>query len=114
MHVNVRMVLKKGDFVNKIEQFYMSMRRQILGFSKCTNNIKVLSELGKTPLRVDIEARLFKCLQRLSFIEIDMYLKPLEMKNWIKKAGFKIQERPFANALNIRKFHRKTLAGVSF
>lgn len=92
MHVNVGMVLKKGDFVNKIEQFYMSMRKQILGFSKCTNNIKVLSELGKTPLRVDIEARLFKYLQRLSFIEINRYVsktfgdEELDKKSWVQNS----------------------------
>ena len=47
MLVNVRVVLKKEVFADKIEQFHTSMRKRILGFKKCTNNIKVLSELEK-------------------------------------------------------------------
>ena len=47
--------IKKEIFANKIEQFYMSMSKKILGVKKFTNNIKVLSELGRTTLKIDIE-----------------------------------------------------------
>ena len=59
--------LKKDVFANKIEQFHMSMCKQILGVYKSTNNIKVLSEIGRTPLRIDIETKMFKYLQRFPF-----------------------------------------------
>ena len=36
----------------------MSMCKKILDFKKCKNDTKVLPELGKTPLKVDIETKM--------------------------------------------------------
>ena len=47
--------MKKDIFENKIEQFHMSMGKQILGVKKFTYNIKVLSGLGRRPLKIDIK-----------------------------------------------------------
>ena len=58
MHVNVDVLSKKKVSANKTESFLMSICKQILGFKKCTNNIKVLSELGRTPLKVDIGTKM--------------------------------------------------------
>ena len=66
--------MKKVIFANKIEQFHMSMCKQILGFKKFINNIKVLSELGRTLLKIDIETKMFKYFQRFPFIETNIYL----------------------------------------
>ena len=66
--------MKKEIFGNKIEQFHMSMCKQILGVKKFTSNIKVLSELGRTPLKIDIETKMFKYFQRFPFIETNRYL----------------------------------------
>ena len=83
--------MKKEIFANKIEQFHMSMCKQILGVKKFTNNIKVLSELGRTPLKIDIETKMFKYFQRFPFTEqIDAYSKPSTKKKLIQKAGFRI------------------------
>ena len=68
------------------------MCKPILGLKKFTNNIKVLSELDKTPLKVDIKTRMFKHLQRLPFIEISRYLskafkkEELDRKSWIQNS----------------------------
>ena len=52
----------------------MSTCKQILGVKKFTNNIKVLSELRRTPLKIDVETKMFKYLQRCPFIETNSYL----------------------------------------
>ena len=38
---------KKEVFANEIEQFHISMRKQILSIKNFANNIKVLSELAE-------------------------------------------------------------------
>lgn len=60
------------------------MCKQILVVKKCTNNIKILSQLGRILLKVDIKARTFKYLQKFSFIETKRYLSTS-----FKKADFK-------------------------
>ena len=53
-------------FANKTEQLHMSKCKQTLGVKKFTKNIKVLSELGRTPLEIDNETKmLFKDLHLL-------------------------------------------------
>ena len=49
---------RKDIFVNRTEQFHMSMCKKILDFKKCKNDTEVLPELGKTPLKVDIETKM--------------------------------------------------------
>ena len=49
---------RKDIFVNRTEQFHMSMCKKILDFKKCKIDTKVLLELGKTPLKVDIETKM--------------------------------------------------------
>ena len=51
--------IKKEIFANKIEQFDISMCKQILGVNRFTNIIKVLSQLKRTPLKTDIETKMF-------------------------------------------------------
>ena len=69
----------------------MSMWKQILGVKKFTNNIKVLSELEKTPLKINIETKVFMYFQRFKFIETNRYLlKSSKKKKLIQKAGFRI------------------------
>ena len=82
--------MKKEIFANKIEQFHMPMHKQILGVKKFTNNIKVLSELGRTPLKIDIETKMFKYFQRFLFIETNRYLfkafkeEEFDTKGWVQ------------------------------
>ena len=84
--------IKKEIFTNKIEQFHMSMCKQILGVKKFTNSTKVLSELGRPPLKIDIETKMFKYFQRFAFIETNRYLfKPSKKKNLMQKAGLRIR-----------------------
>ena len=66
--------MKKEIFPNKIVQFHMSMCKQILGVKEFTNNIKVLSELAITPLKIDIQTKMFKYFQIFPFIETNRYL----------------------------------------
>ena len=81
--------MKKEIFANKIEQLHMPMCKQILGDKKSTNNIKVLSELGRTPLKIDIETKMFKYFQRFPFIETKRYLfkafkeEEFNTKGWV-------------------------------
>ena len=82
--------MKKETFANKIERFRMSMCKQILGVKKFTNNIKVLSELGRTLLKIDIETKMFKFFQRFPFIETKRYLfkafkeEEFDTKGWVQ------------------------------
>ena len=81
--------MKEEIFANKIEQFDMSMCKQILAVKKFTNNIKVLSELARTLLKIDIEIKMFKYFQRFPFIETNRYLfkafkeEEFDTKGWI-------------------------------
>ena len=64
-----------GDYKNKnnlkmkIEKLQVSICKQVLGVNKTTNNMKVLAELGRTPLRINIETQMFKYLQRFPFLK---------------------------------------------
>lgn len=75
---------KKKFFCKQIEQLHISMSKQILVTKKCTNNIKILSQLGRILLKVDIKTRTFKYLPKFSFIETKRYLSTS-----FKKADFK-------------------------
>ena len=62
----------------------MSMCKQILDVEKWINNIKLLSELGVIPLKVDIETKMFQYLQfpylSKAFKEEDLSKKRLGAK----------------------------------
>ena len=45
--MNVGVILKKRGFCKRIEQFHISMRKQILSIKNFANNIEVLSELAE-------------------------------------------------------------------
>ena len=64
------------------------MCKQILGVKKFTNNIKVLSELGRTPLKIDIETKMFKNFQRFPFTETNRYLVKAFNKYLFKEEEF--------------------------
>ena len=81
----------KKNFANKFGQFHLSMCKKMIGVQKFTNNIKVLSEVGRTPLDINIETKMLKYFQRFPFIETNRYLlKPSKKNNLIQKAGFRI------------------------
>ena len=52
------------------------MCKRMLGVKKFTNNmkVKVLSELERTPLKIDIETKMFKYFQSFPFIQTNIYL----------------------------------------
>ena len=82
--------LKKDVFANKIESFHTRICKQILGVSKFVNNMKVLTELGRTPLSIYIQKQMFKYLQRFPFVDKDRYLykafeeDSLDKNGWVK------------------------------
>ena len=82
--------MKKEIFGNKSKQLHMSMYKQILGVKKFVNDIKVWSELRKTPLKIDIETKMFNYCQRFPFIKTDRYLFKafkegrFDAKGWIQ------------------------------
>ena len=82
--------LKKDIFANKIESFHSGICKQIVRVSKYVNNMKVLSELGRTPLSIYIEKQIFKYLERFPFVNKDRYLYKvfeednLDNKRWVK------------------------------
>ena len=41
----------------------MQISKQILGVKTFPNNVRVLSELGRAPLKIDIETKMFKHFQ---------------------------------------------------
>ena len=66
-------VLKKSKI--EVEQFHVSLYKQVLGVSETTSNTKVLAELGRLPFKIYIETQIFKYLQRLPFLEEDTFLR---------------------------------------
>ena len=82
--------MKKEIFANTIEQFHMSICKQILGVKKFTTNIKVLSKLGRMLLNINIETKMFKYFQRLPSIETNGYLfkafteEKFDKKGWVQ------------------------------
>ena len=66
--------LKKDCFTNKIEKFYVSIYKQVLGVKKNVGSMKILAELGKAPLKINIEIQMFKYLQGFAFIEKERYV----------------------------------------
>ena len=61
--------------MSKIEKFHLSLCKQILGIKNNTSSSKVLGELGRFPLRINIETRLFKYVKRIPFVKEDCYLR---------------------------------------
>ena len=66
--------LKKECFTNKNEKFYVSIYKQLLGVKKNFSSMKILAELARTPLEINIEIQMFKYLQRFAFIEKGRYV----------------------------------------
>ena len=65
----------------KLEQFHVSLWKQVLGVRKTTSNIQVLTKLGRLPFKIYIEIQMFKYLQRFPFLEGNTYL----CISWMKK-----------------------------
>ena len=60
----------KGDVIaNKIERTYESIYKQILAVTINASNKHILAEMERTSLKLDIEVRMFKFNQRVSFME---------------------------------------------
>ena len=66
--------LKKDGFTNKIEKFYVSIYKQLLGVMKNVSNLKILAELGRTRLKIKVEIQMFKYFQGFAFIGKDIYV----------------------------------------
>ena len=49
---------KKYIFANRVKNFHIRACKKILGVSIYVNNIKVLTELGRTPLSINIEKQM--------------------------------------------------------
>lgn len=54
-------------FAKKFEQFSMPMCKQIPGVEKCITNDKVLVRAWRTSLKLDVETKMFKYVQRFPF-----------------------------------------------
>ena len=82
--------LKKDYFANKFEKFYVSIYKQILGVKKNVSSMKISAELGRTPLKINIEILMFKYIQLFAFIETERYVsKAFQEENqtiggWVK------------------------------
>ena len=50
--------LKKDCFTNKVEEFYESIYKQLLGIKKNVSSMKILAELGRKPLEINIEIQI--------------------------------------------------------
>ena len=102
--------LKKNCFANKIEKFYASIYKQLLGVKKNVSSMKILAELGSAPLKINIEIQMFKYLQRIVFIEKDRYVfKAFQKENqainlWVKCMKTKLELLVLSNLMgNIYK-----------
>ena len=68
----------------------MSIWKQILDVKTINTNIKVLSKLGRTLLKIDIRIKMFKYFQRFSFIKTNRYLfkafteEEINKKDWVQ------------------------------
>ena len=72
--------------------------------------MKILAELGRTPLKINIEIQMFKYLQRFAFIEKERYFfKAFQDENqaidgWVKYMKTKLQHLGLGNLMgNIYK-----------
>ena len=57
-----------------VEKLHFSLSKQILGVKNNTSIGTVLVELGRILFTINIEAQLFKYLQRMPFVKEDCYL----------------------------------------
>ena len=59
--------------------------------------MKILAELGRTPLKINIEIQMFKYLQRFAFIEKNRYVfkafqeEDLALDGWVKYMKTKLE-----------------------
>ena len=77
---------------------------------KNVNNMKILAELERTPLKINIEIQMFKYLQQFTFIEKDRYVfKAFQEENqaidgWVKHMKTKLELLGLCNLMgNIYK-----------
>ena len=102
---------KDQNNLSKIEKFYLSFYKQILGVKNNTSSSKVLGKLGRFPFRITIETQLFKYLQRIRFVKEDCYLRKAfkeELANkesgWVAKMRHLLDSYSMSNLiLNIFK-----------
>ena len=50
-----------------VEQYHVSLCKQVLGIRKAASNIQVLAELHRLPFKTYTETQMFKYLQRLPY-----------------------------------------------
>jgi len=50
------------------------MCKQILGVNKRASNVNTLAELGRYPLKINIECQIFKFFQRFIFVDKKRFL----------------------------------------
>ena len=102
--------LKKEFFANKIGMFYVSIYKQLLGVKKNFSSMKILAELGRTPLKINTEIQMFQYLQQFAYIEKDRYVfksfkkENLAIDGWVKYMKTKLEFLGLGNLLvNIYK-----------
>ena len=102
--------LKKDCFANKIEKLYVSIYKQLLGVKKNVRSMKILAELGRTALKINIEIQMFKYLQLFAFIEKDKYVfkafqeEKHAIDGWVKYMKTKLELLGLGNLMrNINK-----------
>ena len=79
--------------------------------------MKTLAELGRTPLKINIDIKMFKHLQRFAFIEKERYIsKAFQEENqaidgWIKYVKTKLELLGLGNLMrNIHKAINKEIS----
>ena len=95
MPVNAGDILyRRIDSPIKLKSF---MHKQIIGVKKNVSSIKILAELGRIPLKINIEIQMFKYLQRFAFIEKERYVSRLfqaenqAIDGWVKDMKTKLE-----------------------
>ena len=90
--------------------FYVSIYKQLLGVKKNFSSMKILAELGRTPLKINIEIQMFQYLQQFAYIEKDRYVfksfkkENLAIDGWVKYMKTKLEFLGLGNLLvNIYK-----------
>ena len=70
------------------------MHKQIIGVKKNVSSIKILAELGRIPLKINIEIQMFKYLQRFAFIEKERYVSKAFSS---RKSGYRWMGKRYEN-----------------
>ena len=92
MPVNAGDILyRRIDSPIKLKSF---MHKQIIGVKKNVSSIKILAELGRIPLKINIEIQMFKYLQRFAFIEKERYVSKAFSS---RKSGYRWMGKRYEN-----------------